>query len=83
MNREATLKTAKKEIKVVQARRWAEQIYRYIAWMDAEMKKPSDAERGSRIAIALNDLERGTDMFVRYDLGIDWGPMNKMKRGKK
>lgn len=70
----------KKEIKVLQAKRFAQNVYIFMKWLDAEMKKPSDPSRGSRIAAALNDLERATDMFVRFDLGLDWGPMNKMKR---
>ena len=70
------------EIKVFQAKRIAQNVYTFLRWLDLEMKKTSDHERGKRIALAANDLERATDMFVRFDLGLDWGPMNKMKDGK-
>lgn len=69
-------------IKTLQAKRFASMVYMYLRWIDAEMKKPSDHERGKRIALATNDLEKSTDMFVRFDIGLDWGPMNRMKQGK-
>lgn len=73
----------KKEIKVYQAKRFAQHVYDFTRWLDAEMKKPSVYDRGRRVALALTDLEKATDMFVRFDLGLDWGPMNKMKAGTK
>lgn len=36
--------------------------------IDAEMKKPSTAERGSRVAEILNSLELSKDIAKRYGL---------------
>lgn len=37
------------------------QVEQFLALMDSEMKKPSDAERGRRIARACNALEMAND----------------------
>lgn len=39
-----------------------------IEWMDAEMKKPSDNDRGKRIASVLNGLEMQKDLAKRFGL---------------
>ena len=45
-------------------------IEEFLRLLDAEMRKPSDAERGRRIARLTNALEMAKDGFVRFELGV-------------
>ncbi len=40
----------------------------FIEWMDEELKKPSDFDRGKRIASVINGLEMQKDMAKRFGL---------------
>lgn len=57
-------------------------VYQFITWLDAEMKKPSDQERGKRIAHALNALEMSADRFSHFTLDQSFPSIAKLK-GKK
>ena len=41
-----------------------------LAWIDDEMKKPSNVERGKRIAAYCNNLEMQKDLAKRFGLGV-------------
>ncbi len=60
----------------------ATNIYIVIKWFDEEMKKPSDNERGKRIAKALNELEMCTDRFAHFTLKQSFEEIKKMKNKK-
>lgn len=51
-----------------------------IAMLDAEMKKPSDMDRGKRIARITNGLELATDMALRFGLKET---LNKAKKNAR
>lgn len=40
----------------------------FLAWVDEEMKRPSDVKRGKRIAFACNSLELQKDLAERFGL---------------
>lgn len=61
---------------------FAGHVYQFINWLDAEMKKPSDQERGKRIANALNALEMSADRFSHFTLSQSFEAIAKLK-GKK
>ena len=44
----------------------------FLRWLDAEMVKPSDANRGGRIAHAMNELEMAVDRVRYFTLGVDY-----------
>lgn len=47
-------------------------VSHYLVLIDAEMKKPSDGERGKRISKLTNALEMANDQARYFGLGIDW-----------
>jgi hypothetical protein len=51
--------------------------------LDEEMKKPSDAERGKRIAAICNRLELQKDMAKRFGLGVGLPPPVRAGRWRK
>lgn len=59
----------------------------FIKALDAEMAKPSDRERGGRIANILNALEYSTDYADHFGLGKplrkNWDVARPIKGGKK
>ena len=56
--------------------------YMVLAAMDAEMKKPSDHARGSRISHICNALDTEADIAMRFTMGYGWNRINNMKAGK-
>lgn len=52
-----------------------------IRWLDAEMVKPSDVNRGKRIAKVTNALEMEIDKIRYFTLGVDYRTDNKRKVG--
>ena len=61
---------------------FAGHVYQFIVWMDEEMKKPSDNERGKRVAKALNALEMSADRFTHFSLKQSFDEIKKMKHKK-
>lgn len=61
---------------------FAADIYRFISWMDEEMKKHSTEERGKRIASGLNGLEMCVDRFTHFELHQSFEKITKMKKEK-
>ena len=51
-------------------RKLSDDVRAYLAWMDEEMKKPSDNKRGERIAQASNTLEMQNDIIRRFTLQL-------------
>lgn len=54
-------------------------VRQFSAWLDIEMRKPSDAKRGSRIAKVLNSLEYINDSLRFGTLREDFRKPKKMK----
>jgi len=54
----------------------------FINWIDAEMKRPSDVERGKRVAQATNSLELVNDGVMHFTLDYSFKKINLLK-GKK
>jgi hypothetical protein len=70
----------KHQIKLKNGRDFMYCVYLFMAWLDDEMKKPSTADRGMRVAKAMNSLELNADRFAHFDLAMDLDVLNKMKR---
>lgn len=51
-------------------RKLSDDVRAYLAWLDIEMKKPSDNKRGERIASASNSLEMQNDIIRRFTLQL-------------
>jgi hypothetical protein len=47
-------------------------VGKHLRALDAEMKKPSDVERGKRIAALANDLDLANDRARYFGLGVDY-----------
>lgn len=47
------------------------QVAAFIALMDSEMKKPSNEDRGKRIADLCNKLEIANDYALRFGLDLE------------
>ena len=58
-----------------------ENVQAVIRWLDAEMVKPSDVNRGRRIAKVTNALEMEIDKIRYFTLGVDYRTDNKRKVG--
>ena len=53
---------------------------RLIAAIDAEMKRPSDNERGKRIARIANALDMANDALMHFGLGYSFAKIKKLKK---
>lgn len=58
-----------------------ENVQTVIRWLDAEMVKPSDVNRGRRVAKVTNALEMEIDKIRYFTLGVDYRTDNKRKVG--
>ncbi len=74
-NHEKDLKKLLKE-----STNFSREIYRFIGWMDAEMKRPSTDERGKRLARAINGLEMFADKFSHFTLNQSFETISKIKK---
>lgn len=54
-------------------------FYRFINWLDNEMKNPSTEERGKRVACAINRWEMSVDEFARFVLKFEFKKIENMK----
>lgn len=45
-------------------------VERHLSALDSEMSKPSDQERGRRVAALCNALELANDQALRFGLGV-------------
>lgn len=55
-------------------------VLHWLHALDTEMKKPSSAERGRRIAAILNALDMANDVAMHYGLGLSFEAINRHKR---
>lgn len=55
-------------------------FYKFINWLDEEMKNPSSEERGKRIARAINRWEIHIDSFAHYTLKLGFKKIENMKK---
>jgi hypothetical protein len=80
----ADLRKTKRELNETRKRAnmFVANVELFIAWLDEEMRRPSNVERGSRVAKAINSLAMSKDM-LRLFLGTLPGHERKPKRKRK
>jgi hypothetical protein len=54
-------------------------VYSVLDQLDAEMKKPSDHERGRRVANICNALDMSADAMLRFQFGYGWKRITRFK----
>jgi len=54
-------------------------LYRFINYLDTEMKNPSITGKGKRMAHIISSLEMNVDSFARYTLDYGWKKISNLK----